>query len=115
MVKRSNFLIRSISSTGVLQGGRMRYYEMPGYSDVDIDYPHDWKPAEQRVLKYGYQGKKNRLGIKAVVIDADDVLFDSQVSENVSAMCICSCLNARIIRRTMRFFLSLKPSLFRSA
>jgi len=78
------FSTRELVKSGVLQGGRMRYYEMPGYSDVDIDYPHDWKPAEQRVLKYGYQGKKNRLGIKAVVIDADDVLFDSQVTVSSS-------------------------------
>ena len=76
---------------GVLQGGRMRYYEMPGYTDVDIDYPHDWKPAEQRVLKYGYKGKKNRLGVKGVVIDADDVLFDSQVSGKAFAQCARSC------------------------
>ena len=45
----------------------MTYYEMPGYTDVDIDYPHDWKPREQRVIKFGYRGKKKKLPIKAVV------------------------------------------------
>ena len=57
----------------------MTYYEMPGYTDVDIDSPHDWNPAEQRVIKFGYRGKKKKLPIKAVVLNADDVLFDSQV------------------------------------
>ena len=49
---------------GALQGGRMSYYEMPAYTDVDIDYPHDWKPAEQRVLKFGYKGKGNNTILK---------------------------------------------------
>jgi len=73
------FSTRQLVMSGALQGGRMTYYEMPGYTDVDIDYPHDWKPAEQRVIKFGYRGKKKKLPIKAVVLNADDVLFDSQV------------------------------------
>ena len=57
----------------------MSYYEMPIASDIDIDYPHDWKPAEQRVLKFGYKGKDGNVLIKGVVINVDDILFHSQV------------------------------------
>lgn len=73
------FSTRQLVMTGVLQGGRMSYYEMPRSSDIDIDYPHDWRPAEQRVLRFGYKGKNGDDFIKGVVIDADDVLFDYQV------------------------------------
>lgn len=73
------FSTRELVMTGLLQGGRMSYYEMPIASSMDIDYPHDWKPAEQRVLKYGYKGKDGDVVIKAVIINLDDILFDSQV------------------------------------
>jgi len=73
------FSTRQLVMSGVLQGGRMSYYEMPRSSDIDIDYPHDWKPAEQRVLKFGYKGKDGDIQVKGVVINVDDILFDSQV------------------------------------
>ncbi|XP_068611918.1 N-acylneuraminate cytidylyltransferase A [Brachionichthys hirsutus] len=46
-----------IMSEGLLQGGKVAYYEMlPEYS-VDIDVDIDWPVAEQRVLRYGYFGR----------------------------------------------------------
>ncbi|XP_060942852.1 N-acylneuraminate cytidylyltransferase-like [Limanda limanda] len=45
-----------IMKEGLLQGGKVGYYEMlPEYS-VDIDVDIDWPVAEQRVLRYGYFG-----------------------------------------------------------
>ncbi|KAG8006046.1 N-acylneuraminate cytidylyltransferase [Nibea albiflora] len=46
-----------IMKEGLLQGGKLCYYEMlPEYS-VDIDVDIDWPVAEQRVLRYGYFGR----------------------------------------------------------
>ncbi|AWO97364.1 putative N-acylneuraminate cytidylyltransferase [Scophthalmus maximus] len=46
-----------IENQGLLQGGKVGYYEMlPEYS-VDIDVDIDWPVAEQRVLRYGYFGQ----------------------------------------------------------
>ncbi|KAG7270949.1 hypothetical protein CRUP_015386 [Coryphaenoides rupestris] len=46
-----------ILNQGVLQGGKISYYEMlPEYS-VDIDVDIDWPVAEQRVLRFGYFGQ----------------------------------------------------------
>ncbi|XP_068164353.1 N-acylneuraminate cytidylyltransferase A [Antennarius striatus] len=46
-----------IINEGLLQGGKVAYYEMlPEYS-VDIDVDIDWPVAEQRVLRYGYFGR----------------------------------------------------------
>ncbi|TMS01976.1 N-acylneuraminate cytidylyltransferase A [Larimichthys crocea] len=46
-----------IVNQGLLQGGKLCYYEMlPEYS-VDIDVDIDWPVAEQRVLRYGYFGR----------------------------------------------------------
>ncbi|KAF7655449.1 hypothetical protein LDENG_00055900 [Lucifuga dentata] len=46
-----------LMDNGLLQGGKVTYYEMlPQYS-VDIDVDIDWPVAEQRVLRYGYFGR----------------------------------------------------------
>ncbi|XP_057709804.1 N-acylneuraminate cytidylyltransferase A [Corythoichthys intestinalis] len=46
-----------ISKQGLMQGGKVSYYEMlPEYS-VDIDVDIDWPVAEQRILRYGYFGR----------------------------------------------------------
>ncbi|GLD64627.1 N-acylneuraminate cytidylyltransferase [Lates japonicus] len=46
-----------VLNKGLLQGGKVGYYEMlPKYS-VDIDVDIDWPVAEQRVLRYGYFGR----------------------------------------------------------
>lgn len=52
------FCTRDIAEKqGLLQGGKVAYYEMlPEYS-VDIDVDIDWPVAEQRVLRYGYFGR----------------------------------------------------------
>ncbi|XP_077444165.1 N-acylneuraminate cytidylyltransferase A [Stigmatopora argus] len=46
-----------ITKQGLMQGGKVSYYEMlPEYS-VDIDVDIDWPVAEQRILRYGYFGR----------------------------------------------------------
>ncbi|KAI3375639.1 hypothetical protein L3Q82_003956 [Scortum barcoo] len=50
------FTTKDLIKKGLLQGGKVGYYEMmPEYS-VDIDVDIDWPVAEQRVLTYGYFG-----------------------------------------------------------
>ncbi|XP_032440184.1 N-acylneuraminate cytidylyltransferase-like isoform X2 [Xiphophorus hellerii] len=41
-----------------LQGGRVAYVEMKPEHSVDIDMDIDWPVAEQRVLRYGYFGRR---------------------------------------------------------
>ncbi|XP_077979901.1 N-acylneuraminate cytidylyltransferase-like [Glandiceps talaboti] len=64
---------------GLLQGGKVGYYEMDSKYSVDIDTPIDWPIAEQRVTKYGYFGKEKNRDVKLVVFDIDGVITDNQV------------------------------------
>ncbi|XP_071315320.1 N-acylneuraminate cytidylyltransferase A [Trachinotus anak] len=50
-----------VMKKGVLQGGKVGYYEMKPEYSVDIDVDIDWPVAEQRVLRYGYFGQGVRL------------------------------------------------------
>uniref|UniRef100_A0A3B3U8J5 N-acylneuraminate cytidylyltransferase n=1 Tax=Poecilia latipinna TaxID=48699 RepID=A0A3B3U8J5_9TELE len=47
-----------IMKEGRLQGGRVAYFEMEPQHSVDIDVNSDWPLAEQRVLTYGYFGRR---------------------------------------------------------
>ncbi|XP_014829176.1 PREDICTED: N-acylneuraminate cytidylyltransferase-like isoform X1 [Poecilia mexicana] len=47
-----------IMKEGRLQGGRVAYFEMEPQRSVDIDVNSDWPLAEQRVLTYGYFGRR---------------------------------------------------------
>uniref|UniRef100_A0A8C1QHR1 N-acylneuraminate cytidylyltransferase n=1 Tax=Cyprinus carpio TaxID=7962 RepID=A0A8C1QHR1_CYPCA len=51
------FATKELIQKGLLQGGKMKYYEMDPEYSVDIDVDIDWPIAEQRVLRYGYFGK----------------------------------------------------------
>ncbi|KAK9524980.1 hypothetical protein VZT92_017336 [Zoarces viviparus] len=52
------FTVRdSLVNEGLLQGGKVAYYEMLPEFSVDIDVDIDWPVAEQRVLRYGYFGR----------------------------------------------------------
>lgn len=50
------FATRELIQQGLLQGGKMAYYEMLPEFSVDIDVDIDWPVAEQRVLRFGYFG-----------------------------------------------------------
>ncbi|XP_032440182.1 N-acylneuraminate cytidylyltransferase-like [Xiphophorus hellerii] len=47
-----------IMKEGRLQGGRVAYFEMEPQHSVDIEVDIDWPVAEQRVLRYGYFGRR---------------------------------------------------------
>uniref|UniRef100_A0A8C2J1T2 N-acylneuraminate cytidylyltransferase n=1 Tax=Cyprinus carpio TaxID=7962 RepID=A0A8C2J1T2_CYPCA len=51
------FATKELIEKGLLQGGKIKYYEMDPKYSVDIDVDIDWPIAEQRVLRYGYFGK----------------------------------------------------------
>ncbi|XP_006813733.1 N-acylneuraminate cytidylyltransferase-like [Saccoglossus kowalevskii] len=73
---------RQLLDQGLLQGGKVGYFEVgPEYS-VDIDSEIDWPIAEQRVTKYGYFGVESKKDIKMVVFDVDGVITDNQVHIN---------------------------------
>ncbi|XP_064175668.1 N-acylneuraminate cytidylyltransferase A [Anguilla rostrata] len=73
------FSARHLIENGMLQGGKMAYYEMlPEYS-VDIDVDIDWPVAEQRVLRYGYFGMEKLEAIKLLLCSVSGCLTDGQV------------------------------------
>ncbi|XP_022092404.1 N-acylneuraminate cytidylyltransferase-like [Acanthaster planci] len=73
------FATRELLESGLFQGGRIGYFEMgPEYS-IDIDTDIDWPIAEQRVIKFGYFGKKKPHGARLVVFAADGVLTDNML------------------------------------
>ncbi|KAJ8249778.1 hypothetical protein COCON_G00229940 [Conger conger] len=73
------FASRQLINKGLLQGGKMAYYEMlPEYS-VDIDVDIDWPVAEQRVLRYGYFGTDKLEAIKLLLCKVSGGLTDGQV------------------------------------
>lgn len=53
------FTTKNLIQQGLLQGGNVTYFEMDPKYSVDIDEDIDWPVAEQRVRRYGYQGKKD--------------------------------------------------------
>ncbi|XP_068134046.1 N-acylneuraminate cytidylyltransferase isoform X2 [Hyperolius riggenbachi] len=75
------FTTRELISRGMIQGGKLAYYEMrPEYS-VDIDVDLDWPIAEQRVKRFGYFGK-NPTVVKLLVCNVDGCLTDGRVYVN---------------------------------
>lgn len=57
------FATAALIKSGCLQGGRVAYYEMAPEYSVDIDVDIDWPIAEQRVKRYGYFGKMNKISL----------------------------------------------------
>ncbi|XP_006814772.1 N-acylneuraminate cytidylyltransferase-like [Saccoglossus kowalevskii] len=70
---------RELLDQGLIQGGKIGYYEMEPQYSVDIDTDLDWPIAEQRVTKFGYFGTEKRKDIKLSVFDIDGVVTDNQV------------------------------------
>ncbi|CAK6973342.1 N-acylneuraminate cytidylyltransferase A [Scomber scombrus] len=64
---------------GLLQGGKVAYYEMlPEYS-VDIDVDIDWPVAEQRVLRYGYFGPSKPEVVQLMFCNVSGCLTDGRM------------------------------------
>ncbi|KAJ8366329.1 hypothetical protein AAFF_G00361310 [Aldrovandia affinis] len=73
------FATRQLIEKGLLQGGKMAYYEMlPEYS-VDIDVDIDWPVAEQRVLRFGYFGMDKLEVLKLLLCNVSGCLTDGQL------------------------------------
>ncbi|KAM7366530.1 hypothetical protein PAMP_015965 [Pampus punctatissimus] len=73
-----------IVNSGLLQGGRVTYYEMlPEYS-VDIDVDIDWPVAEQRVLKYGYFGRITPEVVQLMFCNISGCLTEGRIYLSVS-------------------------------
>ncbi|XP_048862505.1 N-acylneuraminate cytidylyltransferase A [Brienomyrus brachyistius] len=73
------FATRELVDKGLLQGGKMAYFEMlPEYS-VDIDVDIDWPVAEQRVLRYGYFGMDKLEVVKLLLCNISGCLTDGQI------------------------------------
>ncbi|XP_076027731.1 N-acylneuraminate cytidylyltransferase A [Genypterus blacodes] len=73
-----------IMNKGLLQGGKMTYYEMlPEYS-VDIDVDIDWPVAEQRVLRYGYFGRVTPEVVKLMLCKVSGCLTDGRIFTSAS-------------------------------
>ncbi|XP_061769061.1 N-acylneuraminate cytidylyltransferase A [Nerophis ophidion] len=64
---------------GLLQGGKVSYYEMlPEYS-VDIDVDIDWPVAEQRVLRYGYFGQATPEVVQLMFCNVSGCLTEGKI------------------------------------
>uniref|UniRef100_A0A8C6WN58 N-acylneuraminate cytidylyltransferase n=1 Tax=Neogobius melanostomus TaxID=47308 RepID=A0A8C6WN58_9GOBI len=73
-----------IEEQGLLQGGKVAYYEMwPEYS-VDIDVDIDWPVAEQRVLRYGYFGCVPPEVVKLMFCNISGCLTEGRIFLSVS-------------------------------
>lgn len=73
------FATKELIEQGLLQGGKMKYFEMmPEYS-VDIDVDIDWPVAEQRVLRFGYFGKDKPEVVKLLLCNLSGCLTDGQI------------------------------------
>ncbi|XP_051256043.1 N-acylneuraminate cytidylyltransferase A [Dicentrarchus labrax] len=68
-----------IMKKGLLQGGKVAYYEMlPEYS-VDIDVDIDWPVAEQRVLRYGYFGRATPEVVRLMFCNVSGCLTEGRI------------------------------------
>ncbi|XP_078409737.1 N-acylneuraminate cytidylyltransferase-like [Cetorhinus maximus] len=65
------FATTQLIKAGLLQGGKMAYYEMEPKYSVDIDIDIDWPIAEQRVMSYGYLGKHKDVKLLVCNLDED--------------------------------------------
>lgn len=73
-----------IEKEGLLQGGKVAYFEMrPEYS-VDIDVDIDWPVAEQRVLRYGYFGRDTPEVVKLMFCNVSGCLTEGRIFLSVS-------------------------------
>ncbi|XP_046878550.1 N-acylneuraminate cytidylyltransferase A [Hypomesus transpacificus] len=73
------FATRELIQQGLLQGGKMAYYEMLPEFSVDIDVDIDWPVAEQRVLRFGYFGRAQPEVVRLLLCVVCGGLTDGQV------------------------------------
>uniref|UniRef100_A0AAY5ETH1 N-acylneuraminate cytidylyltransferase n=1 Tax=Electrophorus electricus TaxID=8005 RepID=A0AAY5ETH1_ELEEL len=73
---------KKLIDEGVLQGGKMAYFEMPAEYSIDIDI--DWPVAEQRVLRFGYFGKDKPELVRLLLCNVLGCLTDRQISLSAS-------------------------------
>lgn len=73
------FATKKLIKQGLLQGGKMKYYEMNPEHSVDIDVDIDWPVAEQRVLRFGYFGKDKPEVVKLLLCNLSGCLTDGQI------------------------------------
>lgn len=80
------FATKELVGQGLLQGGKMAYFEMlPEYS-VDIDVDIDWPVAEQRVLRFGYFGKDQPELVRLLLCNVSGCLTDGQLHMSVGGL-----------------------------
>uniref|UniRef100_A0A3P8T333 N-acylneuraminate cytidylyltransferase n=1 Tax=Amphiprion percula TaxID=161767 RepID=A0A3P8T333_AMPPE len=78
------FTTSQLVKEGILQGGKVSYYEMlPQYS-VDIDVDIDWPVAEQRVLRYGYFGRDTPEVVRLMFCNVSGCLTEGRIFLSVS-------------------------------
>ncbi|KAK7149715.1 hypothetical protein R3I94_009123 [Phoxinus phoxinus] len=73
------FATKELIAKGLLQGGKMSYFEMCPECSVDIDVDIDWPVAEQRVLRFGYFGKDKPEIVKLLLCNVSGCLTDGQI------------------------------------
>ncbi|KAF4114697.1 N-acylneuraminate cytidylyltransferase A [Onychostoma macrolepis] len=73
------FATKELIEQGLLQGGKMKYFEMKPEYSVDIDVDIDWPVAEQRVLRFGYFGKDKPEVVKLLLCNLSGCLTDGQI------------------------------------
>ncbi|XP_071988274.1 LOW QUALITY PROTEIN: N-acylneuraminate cytidylyltransferase [Engystomops pustulosus] len=76
------FATRELIVRGLLQGGKMAYYEMKPEHSIDIDIDLDWPIAEQKVPRFGYFGRGAPTVVKLLVCNIDGCLTDGRVYVN---------------------------------
>uniref|UniRef100_A0A3B1JBQ4 N-acylneuraminate cytidylyltransferase n=1 Tax=Astyanax mexicanus TaxID=7994 RepID=A0A3B1JBQ4_ASTMX len=87
------FATKELVGNGLLQGGRMAYFEMlPEYS-VDIDVDIDWPVAEQRVLRFGYFGKDQPELVRLLLCNVSGCLTDGRLHMSVGGLEMVSIHN----------------------
>uniref|UniRef100_H2MW38 N-acylneuraminate cytidylyltransferase n=1 Tax=Oryzias latipes TaxID=8090 RepID=H2MW38_ORYLA len=74
------FATTSLIEKGLLQGGKMAYYEMEPQYSIDIDIDIDWPVAEQRVLRYGYFGKVPPEVVRLMFCKLSGCLTDGRIT-----------------------------------
>ncbi|KAI5086208.1 N-acylneuraminate cytidylyltransferase A isoform X1 [Silurus meridionalis] len=74
------FATKDLINKGLLQGGKVPYFEMPPENSVNIYEDSDWPVEEQRVLRFGYFGKDNLGKLRMLLCNVSGCLTDGQVS-----------------------------------
>ncbi|TTR20085.1 N-acylneuraminate cytidylyltransferase [Bagarius yarrelli] len=73
------FATKDLVTQGLLQAGKVAYFEMPPEYSIDIDVDIDWPVAEQRVLRFGYFGKNTPEIVRLLLCNVSGCLTDGQI------------------------------------